>query len=63
MPPITTGRVLAAALFLTLQPLAALTAEVNVYTSREPALIKPALDAFAQSTGIKVNTVFIQNGL
>lgn len=39
------------------------TAEVNVYTSREPALIKPALDAFAQSSGIKVNTVFIQNGL
>ena len=63
MTPITTGRVLAAALFLTLQPLAAQTAEVNVYTSREPALIKPALDAFAQSTGIKVNTVFIQNGL
>lgn len=63
MPTITTGRVLAAALFVTLQPLAAQTAEVNVYTSREPALIKPALDAFAQSTGIKVNTVFIQNGL
>ncbi len=44
-------------------PAVALAAEVNVYTSREPALIKPALDAFAQSTGIKVNTVFIQNGL
>ena len=44
-------------------PLPSLAAEVNVYTSREPALIKPALDAFAQSSGIKVNTVFIQNGL
>lgn len=53
----------AAALLVTAQHASAQTAEVNVYTSREPALIKPALDAFAQSTGIKVNTVFIQNGL
>ena len=54
----------AASLFVIATPTAfAQSAEVNVYTSREPALIKPALDAFAQSTGIKVNTVFIQNGL
>lgn len=54
-----------AALLLNLAALPAFAqkAEVNVYSSREPALIKPALDAFAQSTGIKVNTVFIQNGL
>lgn len=57
-------RSLAAALLLSaLLPAAAQAAEVNVYTAREPALIKPALDAFAQSTGIRVNTVFIQNGL
>jgi iron(III) transport system substrate-binding protein len=58
------SRVLAAAAFLTLSPQAfAQTGVVNVYTSREPALIKPALDAFTQATAIKVNTVFIQNGL
>ena len=34
-------------------------AEVNVYTSREPALIKPVLDAFTKATGIKVNAVFL----
>ncbi len=37
----------------------ALAAEVNVYTSREPALIKPVLDAFTKATGIKVNAVFL----
>jgi iron(III) transport system substrate-binding protein len=42
---------------------AARAAEVNVYTSREPALIKPALDAFTRDTGIRVNAVFLQNGL
>lgn len=57
-------RSLAAALLISAcLPAASHAAEVNVYTAREPALIKPALDAFAQSTGIKVNTVFIQNGL
>ena len=54
---------LAASLSLSSISAMAQSGEVNVYTSREPALIKPALDAFAQSTGIKVNTVFIQNGL
>ncbi len=38
-------------------------AEVNVYTSREPALIKPVLDAFTKETGIKANAVFLTNGL
>jgi iron(III) transport system substrate-binding protein len=36
---------------------------VNVYSAREPGLIKPVLDAFTQDTGIKVNIVFAQNGL
>jgi iron(III) transport system substrate-binding protein len=44
-------------------PTLALAAEVNVYTSREPELIKPVLDAFTKSTGIKVNSVFIRDGL
>jgi len=37
--------------------------EVNLYTTREPKLIQPLLDDFTQDTGIKVNTVFIKDGL
>jgi len=37
--------------------------EVNLYTTREPGLIKPLLDAFTKSTGIKVNAIFVQSGL
>lgn len=38
-------------------------AEVNLYTTREPVLIKPLLNEFSQKTGVKVNTVFIKDGL
>ncbi len=37
--------------------------EVNIYTSREPALIQPLLDRFTQESGVKVNTIFIKEGL
>ncbi|WP_236741672.1 hypothetical protein [Brucella abortus] len=37
--------------------------EVNLYTTREPGLIQPLLDAFKSSTGITVNTVFLKDGL
>ncbi len=37
--------------------------EVNLYTTREPGLIQPLLDSFSRDTGIKVNTVFIADGL
>jgi iron(III) transport system substrate-binding protein len=37
--------------------------EVNLYTSREPNLILPILDNFTTDTGIKVNTVFIKDGM
>ena len=37
--------------------------EVNVYTTREPGLIQPLLDAFTKETGIKVNTIFVESGL
>src|SRR5690606_7564354 len=36
---------------------------VNLYTTREPGLIQPLLDAFTASTGIEVNTVFLKDGL
>lgn len=41
----------------------ALGQEVNIYTTREPGLIQPILDAFTAETGIAVNTVFLQDGL
>jgi iron(III) transport system substrate-binding protein len=37
--------------------------EVNIYSSRETALLKPVLDAFTAQTGVKVNVVFAQQGL
>lgn len=41
----------------------AVAEEVNIYTTREPGLIQPLLDAFKASTGIGVNTVFLKDGL
>lgn len=37
--------------------------EVNVYSYRQPFLIKPMFDQFTKETGIKVNTVFAKSGL
>ncbi|ACE85987.1 extracellular solute-binding protein [Cellvibrio japonicus] len=37
--------------------------ELNLYTTREPALIDPLLKAFGERTGVKVNTVFLKDGL
>ena len=37
--------------------------EVNLYTTREPALVKPLLDAYTAASGVKVNTVFVKDGL
>ena len=37
--------------------------EVNLYTTREPGLIIPLLEAFTAETDIKVNTVFVKDGL
>jgi iron(III) transport system substrate-binding protein len=37
--------------------------EVNLYTTREPGLIQPLIDAFTKSTGIKVSSIFVKDGL
>lgn len=37
--------------------------ELNLYTTREPGLMQPLVDAFAKSTGIKVNSIFVRDGL
>jgi len=36
---------------------------VNIYTTREPGLIQPLLDAFSTETGIKTNAIFVESGL
>ncbi len=46
-----------------LAPAAAQAQTVNLYTSREPGLIRPVLEEFTRETGVKVNIVFAQNGL
>lgn len=36
---------------------------VNIYSSREPGLIAPLLQAFTQKTGIKTNMVYVKDGM
>lgn len=56
-------RVTLGALSLAMAATAVQAAEVNLYTTREPALIRPLLERFTQQTGTTVNTVFVQGGL
>jgi iron(III) transport system substrate-binding protein len=37
--------------------------ELNLYTTREPGLIEPLLEAFTRDTGIEVNSIFVRDGL
>ena len=37
--------------------------EVTLYTTREAGLVQPLLTAFTATTGTKVNTVFVKDGL
>lgn len=37
--------------------------EVNVYSYRQPFLVKPLFDAFEKKTGTKVNVIFAKKGL
>ena len=39
------------------------SADVNIYTTRQPALIQPVIDAFTQQTGIAVNLAFVDDGI
>jgi iron(III) transport system substrate-binding protein len=55
------GAIAAAALYGAALPASA--QELNLYTYREPGLIKPLLDEFTKETGIKVNTMFASSGL
>jgi iron(III) transport system substrate-binding protein len=37
--------------------------EINLYTTREPGLIQPLMESFTKTTGIKVNSIFVRDGL
>lgn len=54
--------VLALASALTTPPALA-NGEVNVYSERQDFLIRPMLDAFTESTGIKVNSLYAREGI
>ena len=42
---------------------AAAAEEVNLYSYRQPFLMKPLIDAFTEKTGIKVNVVYAKKGM
>lgn len=44
-------------------PALAQSAEVNVYSYREPGLIQPLLDKFSAESGVKANVLFAGDGL
>lgn len=44
-------------------PVVAGAQDLNLYTTREPGLMQPLLDAFTKATGIKVNSIFVKDGL
>ena len=52
------------AVSVSLTALPAMAAEqVTLYTTREPGLIQPLLNTFTEQSGVKVNTVFVKDGL
>ena len=55
--------VLKSALLSALIATPALADEVNIYSYRQPELIKPLTDAFTAETGIRVNVAYLQKGM
>lgn len=52
-----------AAALMTLGTSALSAEEVNIYSYRQPELIKPLMDAFTEETGVRTNVVFLKKGL
>lgn len=52
-----------AAVVLQAGALAAGAEELNIYTTREPKLVEPLLEAFTEESGVEVNTIFLKDGL
>ncbi|MBN8747193.1 MAG: extracellular solute-binding protein [Variovorax sp.] len=59
----TLGFLLASTSLSTAIPAFAQQGELTLYTTREPGLIQPLISAFSAQTQIKVNTVFVKDGL
>jgi iron(III) transport system substrate-binding protein len=51
------------ALLATLVATPALAQEVNIYSYRQPELLKPLTDAFTAETGIRVNVAYLEKGM
>ena len=51
------------ATILSATALPALAQDVNIYSSRQPELIDPILEAFTAETGITANVVFLKKGM
>lgn len=47
----------------TFAPTAQADGDVNIYSYREPGLVKPLVDAFTKQTGINVNMIYAKSGL
>jgi iron(III) transport system substrate-binding protein len=62
-PSVRALRVFACAGALAFSATSLAAGEVSLYTTREPKLIQPLLDAFSKDSGITVNTVFVKDGL
>ena len=63
MRSIVYGVALAVAFAIVPPTAAAANGEVNLYSTRQPDLINPVLEAFTQSTDIKANAVYVQKGV
>jgi len=50
-------------LFLTAMAIPAAAQELNIYSHRQPFLIKPFLEAYTAKTGTKINVVYASKGL
>lgn len=54
-------RIVFAVLALTATP--CISQEVNIYSHRQPSLLKPIVDEFTKETGIPVNVAFVDRGM
>ncbi len=63
--PLLPGKKLAHVAFACACALAtsAIADEVNIYTTREPGLIRPLLEKFTEETGIDANVLFLKDGM
>ena len=57
------AKTLVASALVALTAAPALAEDVNLYSYRQPELLKPLTDAFTEETGIKVNVAYLAKGM